>query len=184
MVFAAKNTSKKAFKTPPKSRISSRLNSFNGENLIGTSLFRSHVVIPVKEEPALPHHPSLTKLGEEAITERLKRWTFSAECTKFRHALPPLHPSIDCLIHSFFVFIDSLHFFAGFSVVDHSNIYISPAAHCRLTSWNLTSAEPMPGPTWQGRATYFVFLVAGYEAGKTKFDKVFSLELEVCFVLF
>ena len=64
-------------------------------------------------------------------------------------------------------------------VVDHSNIHLSPSEGCQLIGWNLTEAEPMQGPAWHNRTTYFVFLVSGYEAKTPLYDKSFWVDLWV-----
>ncbi|GAU98777.1 hypothetical protein RvY_09877 [Ramazzottius varieornatus] len=111
------------------------------------NMLKQHLVVPIKDEPRLPHHPLLKKTDDQVLVSddqslvQTRRLTFVTQ------------------------------------LVDHSNIHMSPAEGCELRGWNLTQAEPMQGPTWHNRTTYFVFLVSGYDAKGPMYEKTFHVDI-------
>lgn len=58
---------------------------------------------------------------------------------------------------------------------DHIGIIISPYKDVHLEKWSISNKEPLKGPTWNGRETYFVY----YACASDCTPYTFSIELNV-----
>lgn len=52
---------------------------------------------------------------------------------------------------------------------------VSPADGVKLTKWSFEGTEPLAGPLWNGRDTYFIY----YAYGRTPVPLEFSMDFKV-----
>lgn len=55
---------------------------------------------------------------------------------------------------------------------------VSPVKGVELTGWSFEGTEPLAGPLWNGRETYFIY----YAYGRTPVALEFSMDFKVCAV--
>ena len=58
---------------------------------------------------------------------------------------------------------------------DHMTLFVSPYAGVELKSWSFLSGDPLKGPNWKNRSTYFVY----YSYGSDRQLWNFWMEFEV-----
>lgn len=56
---------------------------------------------------------------------------------------------------------------------------VSPVNGVELTRWSFEGTEPLAGPLWNGRETYFIY----YAYGRTPVALEFSMDFKVGFIL-